>query len=71
MDKKELEITISPDGEVTVRVRCVKGQSCVDETKFLEAALGGEVESRELTPEYYEQPVGGATNTQGSGRGGG
>ena len=59
-EKKEMEITIGPDGTVTVRVRCVKGQSCVDESRFLEEALGGAVESRELTSEYYEQPVGGA-----------
>jgi hypothetical protein len=60
MDKKELEITISPDGEVSVKVKCIKGQACVDETKFLEEALGGEVQSRELTPEYYEQPAAGS-----------
>ncbi len=65
--KKELEITIGPDGEVTVRVKCVKGASCVDETKFLEDALGGKVESRELTSEYYEQPVGGSTITNKNG----
>lgn len=55
--RKELEITIGPDGEVKVLVKCVKGQSCVDESRFLEDALGGAVESRELTSEYYEQPV--------------
>lgn len=57
-EKKELEITISPDGEVQVRVKCVKGQSCVDETRFLEEALGDTIASRELTDEYYEQPAG-------------
>jgi hypothetical protein len=62
-ERKELEITITPDGEVQVRVKCIKGQSCVDETKFLEEALGDTVESRELTDEYYEQPDG-VTNTQ-------
>lgn len=56
--KKELEITIGPDGEVQVLVKCIKGQSCVEETKFLEEALGNTVESRELTDEYYEQPAG-------------
>jgi hypothetical protein len=66
-DKKELEITISPDGEVTVLVKCVKGGSCVDETKFLEEALGNTIESRELTSEYYEQPqTTTATNKTGS-----
>ena len=57
-EKKELEITIGPDGEVKVVVKCIKGASCVDETKFLEEALGNTIESRELTDEYYEQPVG-------------
>ena len=55
MDRKELEIVISPDGEVQVLVKCIKGQSCVEETKFLEEALGNTIESRELTDEYYEQ----------------
>jgi hypothetical protein len=62
-ERKELEITIGPDGNVQVRVKCIKGQSCVDETRFLEEALGDTVESRERTAEYYEQPVGGATVT--------
>lgn len=57
-EKKELEITIGPDGEVKVLVKCIKGQSCVDETRFLEEALGDTIESRELTDEYYEQPTG-------------
>jgi len=62
-EKKELEITIGPDGEVQVLVKCIKGQSCVEETKFLEEALGDTIESRELTSEYYEQPQGvGQTN---------
>ncbi len=57
-ERKELEIIITPDGEVQVLVKCVKGQSCVEETKFLEEALGNTIESRELTDEYYEQSVG-------------
>jgi hypothetical protein len=66
-ERKELEITISPDGEVSVRVKCIKGASCVDETKFLENALGNTIESRELTPEYYEAPVHNVnTNKQGT-----
>jgi hypothetical protein len=57
-EKKELEITIGPNGEVSVLVKCIKGQSCTEETKFLEEALGNTIESRELTSEYYEQPQG-------------
>lgn len=55
--KKELHITISPTGEVQVQVKCVAGMSCVDETKFLENALGNTIESRELTADYYAQSV--------------
>ncbi len=53
--KKELEITIDADGNVSVLVKCVDGQSCVDETKFLEQALGNKIEARELTADYYNQ----------------
>ena len=55
--KKELHITISPTGEVSVQVKCVAGMSCVDETKFLESALGNQVESRQLTSDYYATSV--------------
>ena len=55
--KKELHISISPTGEVSVTVKCVAGQSCVDETKFLEDALGNKIESRELTADYYASTV--------------
>jgi Protein of unknown function (DUF2997) len=63
-EKKELEITIGPDGEVQVLVKCIKGASCTEETKFLEDALGNTIESRELTSEYYEQPTGAAQTTK-------
>ena len=57
MAKKELHISISPTGDVQVTVKCVAGQSCIDETKFLEDALGNKIESRELTSEYYQPSV--------------
>ncbi|HLU65574.1 MAG TPA: DUF2997 domain-containing protein [Kofleriaceae bacterium] len=55
MRKQDIEITISPSGEVSFTVKGVKGASCIDETRFLEQALGGEVLVREPTSEYYEQ----------------
>jgi hypothetical protein len=60
MRKQELEITISPTGEVSFTIKGVKGASCVDETKFLEQALGGDeaVLDRERTSEYYEETEG-------------
>ena len=55
MRKQDIEIRISPSGEVSFTVKGVKGASCLQETKFLENALGGEVIEQEKTPEYYEQ----------------
>jgi len=54
--RKELEITISPSGEVSVQVKCIPGQACVEETKFLEDALGN-VKDRQLTSDYYKPGV--------------
>ena len=53
--EKKIEITISPTGEVSFTIKGVKGKACLDETKFLESALGGEVTAREDTSEMYEQ----------------
>mgnify|MGYP001563463363 FL=1 len=53
--KRELEITVSPEGEVSVKVKGIAGSGCLAATKFLEDVLGGEVASREHTDEYYQQ----------------
>jgi hypothetical protein len=58
MHKQDIEIVISPDGKVSFTVKGVKGSSCVDETKFLEQALGGGVLEQSKTSEYYEQSEG-------------
>ncbi|HEY3297157.1 MAG TPA: DUF2997 domain-containing protein [Armatimonadota bacterium] len=52
--KKELEISIRPDGSVYVDVKGVKGKSCVDLIKFLEESLGQTAEKK-LKPDYYER----------------
>ena len=54
MDLEEIEVIIEKNGTVRVQVRGVKGQACLDLTKDLEAALGGQVELREMTPEAYQ-----------------
>ena len=54
MDSQEMEITISPKGEVQIQVKGVHGAGCVDLTKGLEDGLGT-VEERKLTGEYYAQ----------------
>ena len=56
MKRKELEIVISPDGELTVKVEGMAGEGCLAETAFLEEALG-EVVEREKTPEFYQSPA--------------
>lgn len=57
MKKQEIEIKISPTGDVSFTVKGVKGARCVDETRFLEEAIG-EVTEREKTAEYYEEAEG-------------
>ena len=66
MRKQDIEITISPSGEVSFTMKGVKGASCIDETKFLEQALGGEILVREPTTEYYEAGEGVGVNQYAS-----
>jgi hypothetical protein len=56
--KQDIEIVINAKGEVTFQVKGMKGGSCIDETKFLEQALGGDVVDQQKTSEYYEQSEG-------------
>jgi|ETNmetMinimDraft_26_1059896.scaffolds.fasta_scaffold56795_3 hypothetical protein len=57
--KPTIEIEIRPDGQAVVHVQGVKGNQCIELTKFLEEGLG-EVVSREETAEYFEQDTGDA-----------
>jgi hypothetical protein len=54
MDVEEIEVTIDKNGKVQLHVRGVKGENCLDITRALEVALGGEVELREMTPDAGE-----------------
>jgi hypothetical protein len=51
MEIQEIEVTIDENGEVKIQVHGTHGTTCLDLTADLEAALGGEVISREMTPE--------------------
>jgi hypothetical protein len=53
MEIQEIEVVIGKDGEVKIEVHGVKGESCLDLTADLEAALGGEVESRKMKSDAY------------------
>lgn len=54
MDLQEIDVSIDKDGQVKIEVRGVKGPSCLDLTRDLEAALGGEVADRQMTAEATE-----------------
>lgn len=54
MDLQEIDVFIDENGEVKLEIRGVKGQKCLDLTEDLEAILGGEIISREMTPEAGE-----------------
>ena len=54
MQIQEVDIVIDKDGQVHLEVNGVKGTSCLDLTRELELALGGDVTSREMRPEAYD-----------------
>jgi len=51
MEIQEVDVFIAADGSVRLQVRGVQGGGCLSLTEGLEALLGGEIISRELTPE--------------------
>lgn len=54
MELQEIEVTIGKDGQVQIQVRGVHGMKCLELTKELEEALGGEITARIMTPEALE-----------------
>ncbi len=54
MELQEVDVFIEKNGEVRIEVRGVKGNSCLRVTAALEEVLGGQVLSREMTPEAQE-----------------
>ncbi len=56
MSQEELEIEISPSGQVTMRTKDIKGPVCMDYADLLAKIVGRE-EHREKTSEYYESAV--------------
>ena len=53
MAQEELEIEISPSGQVTMRTKGIKGAVCMDYADLLAQIVGRE-EHREKTAEFYE-----------------
>ncbi len=54
MELQEIDLIIERDGQARMEVRGIKGQHCLDATKDLERALGGQVAAREMTAEAYD-----------------
>jgi hypothetical protein len=54
-DKAEIEVVVSPEGEVRLETRGLRGQACVEETKDLLPAVGARVLGREKTREFYQR----------------
>jgi hypothetical protein len=65
-EKQKMEITILPNGEVSIKVLCVPGPSCEQVSAALEESLG-KVKSREKTTEYYQEELETPEITQKSG----
>lgn len=57
-DKKVIEVSIHPDGNVTIEpIEGFKDGSCLKETEALEAALGGDVTKRTKKAEAFVPPA--------------
>ncbi len=63
MDRPEFEITITRKGKVKVAVKGVKGQRCIQMADLIKEIVGKE-DQRELTSDYYDQPVQVRINTK-------
>lgn len=53
MAKQELDIEISPTGQVTIHPKGIKGKECTHWAELL-AQIVGKEESRIMTSEFYE-----------------
>jgi len=62
---KTIEITVSPEGAVSIKTAGFTGSSCRDATRDIERALG--VSGKEsLLPEFYGQTSNGEQVRQGN-----
>lgn len=51
--RRELEVTIAPDGTVQVHISGMPGKQCLQIKEILEQTIGP-LQSQRLTSEYYE-----------------
>ena len=55
MSKKQLKITLLPNGEIQMKTIGVKGKKCLDYIDFLKLLADVKIEKQEYTSEYYEE----------------
>ncbi|MCR4880922.1 MAG: DUF2997 domain-containing protein [bacterium] len=55
--KKQLKITLLPNGEIKMETKGVKGKKCLKYAELLEKLADAKIEKQEFTSEYYEQEV--------------
>lgn len=53
---KKIEMTFSPEGEVTLKTEGFAGKECQEASRFLEQALGS-IAQETLTGEYYKVQI--------------
>ena len=64
MSAKKIEITVSPEGAVSIKASGFAGSSCRDATRDIERALGV-AGTEHLLPEFYNQTSTGEQLQQG------
>ncbi|MCA9796207.1 MAG: DUF2997 domain-containing protein [Candidatus Eremiobacteraeota bacterium] len=55
MHSQRIHVHIDRQGYVKLEVEGMQGEGCLELTAALEALLGGQLEGREMKPEYYQQ----------------
>ena len=57
MTKKQLKITLLPNGEVKMETIGIKGKKCVEYIPFMEKLADLKILKKSYTDEYYEEEV--------------
>lgn len=52
---RKLKIKLLPNGEIKMETIGVKGKRCLDYVALMEKLADAKLQSKEFTPEYYEQ----------------
>jgi hypothetical protein len=65
MSEKKIEITVSPEGAVSIKTAGFTGSSCRDATRDIERALGV-AGTEHLLPEYFQRTSTGEQLRQGN-----